>query len=164
MANNGLSVNTILGRFPIKNITKHLVEPTFQAIQDPHNQLKVNAASILYDIGGGHFGLLSLIIPQKTYKTLTGRPFAKHTNPGTHPIYPTGISVETSAEILRQHKVNQGAFHTMHNTDLSLTKQIISAFDGIYQRYQKKKFKIPRSTIARHHTTYLRQIWHAQPS
>ena len=37
-----------------------------------------------------------------------------------------------AAEILRQHKVNQGAFHTMHNTDLALTKQIISVFDGLY--------------------------------
>ena len=63
---------------------------------------------------------------------LTGSPFVKHTNPGTRLIYPTGILVETAAEILHQHKVNQGAFHNMHNTDLALTKQTISDFYGIY--------------------------------
>ena len=132
MANKGLSVDTILDSFPIKDITKHSGEPTFQAIREAHNQLKANAASILSDIGGGQFGLLGLTIHPKTYETLTGIPFVKHSNPGTHPIYPSGISVETAAEILRQHKVNQGEFNTMYNTDLALTKQIISAFDGLY--------------------------------
>ena len=132
MANNGLSVDTILDSFPIKDITNHLGEPTLQAIWDSHNQLKFKSASILAEIGGGHFRLLGFIIQPKTYETLTGSPFVNHTNPGTHPIYPTGISVETAAEILRQHKVNQGAFHTMHNTNLALTKQIISFFGGLY--------------------------------
>ena len=96
MANNGLSVDTILENFPINDITKYSGEPTFQAIWDAQNQLKANAASILSDIGGGHFGLPSLIIQPKTYETLTGSPFVKHTNPGTHQVYPTGISVETA--------------------------------------------------------------------
>ena len=78
MANNGISVGKILDIFPIKYITKHSVEPTFQAIRDSHNQLKSNASSILADIGGGHFGLLGLIIQPKTYETLTGSPFVKH--------------------------------------------------------------------------------------
>ena len=107
MANNGISVNKILDVFPIKYITKHSGEPTFQAIQDAHNQLKSNAASILADIGGGPFGLLGLIIQPKTYETITGSPFVKHANPGTHPSYPRVVSVETAAEILFQHKVNQ---------------------------------------------------------
>ena len=97
MANNGLSVDTILDIFPIKDITKHTGEPTFQDIRDSHNQLKANAASILSDIGGGPFGLLGLIIQPKTYETLTGIPFIKHTNPGTHPSYSTGISVGKAA-------------------------------------------------------------------
>ena len=93
MVNNGLSVDTTLDSFPIKDITKHTGEPTFQDIRDSHNQLKANAASILAYIGGGHFELLVLIIQPKTYERLMGSPFAKHTNRGTHPIYPTGISV-----------------------------------------------------------------------
>ena len=97
MANNGLSVDTILGSFPIKYIiTNNSGEPTFQVIRDAHNQLKANAASILADIDKGHFRLLGLIIQPKTYKTITGSPFVKHVNPGTHQIYPTGISVETA--------------------------------------------------------------------
>ena len=132
MANNDLPVDTILESFPIKDITKHSGEPTFQAIRDAHNQLKSNAASISDNMGGGHFGLLSLIIQPKTYETLTSSPFVKHTNPGTHPIYPTGISAKTAVKIRRQQKVNQGALHTMHNTDLELTKKIISAFNGLY--------------------------------
>ena len=108
MANNGLSVDTILDSFPIKDINKHSGEPTFQAIWGDHNQLKANAASILAGIGGGHFGLLGLIIKPKTYERLTGSPLVKHTNLGTHPRYPTCISVEKAAEILCQHKVNQG--------------------------------------------------------
>ena len=140
MANNGILVDTILDSFPIKDITKHSGEPTFQAIRDSHNQLKANAASILADISGGHFGLLGLTIQQKSYETLTGSPFVKHTNPGIHPIYPKGISAETTAEILRQHKVNKGAFHIMHNTDLTLTKQIISDFDGLYLKGIKIRY------------------------
>ena len=132
MAKNGLSVDTILDNFLIKDITKHSGEPTFQAIRYSHDQLKSNKASILSGIGGGHFGLLGLIIQQKTYETLTGSPFVKHTNPGTHPSYPTGILVETAAGILCQHKLNQVPFHTMHDTDLALTEKIINAFDGLY--------------------------------
>ena len=139
MDNNGLSVDTILDIFPIKDITKHSAEPTFQSIRDSHNQLKSNAASTLDNIGGDHFRLLGLIIQPKTYKKLMGSPFVKHTNPGTHTIYPTGISVETAAEILCQHKVNQGAFHTMHNTDLALTKKIISAFEGLYLKVIERR-------------------------
>ena len=93
MANNGLSVDKIYASFPINNITKHSGEPTFQAIRDAQNQLKANAASILADIGGGHFRLLGITIQPKTYETLTVRPFIKHTNPGTHLSYTTGISV-----------------------------------------------------------------------
>ena len=47
--------------------------------------------------------------------------------------------METAAEILIQHKVNQGAFHTMHNTDLALTKQTISAFGGLYFKGIKRR-------------------------
>ena len=93
MDNNGLSVDTIHDSFPFKDITNHSGDPTFQAIWDSHNQLKANAASILAYIGGGHFELLGLIIQPKTYERLMGSPFEKHTNRGTHPIYPTGISV-----------------------------------------------------------------------
>ena len=96
MDNNCLSVDTILDSFPIKDITKHSGDPTFQAIQYSHNHLKANVASILADIGRGHFGLLGLIIQPKTYEMLTGGPFVKHTNTGTHPSYSTGISVETA--------------------------------------------------------------------
>ena len=62
MANNGLSVDTTIDSFPIKDITKHSGDPNFQAIRDSHNHLKSNAASILAAIGGGHFGLIGLII------------------------------------------------------------------------------------------------------
>ena len=65
MDNNGLSVDEILDRFPIKDITKHSGDPTFQAILYSQNQLKANAASILSDIGGGPFGLLGLITQPK---------------------------------------------------------------------------------------------------
>ena len=106
MAINGLSVDTILDSFPIKDITNHSGEPTFQAIWDDHNQLKTNAASISANIGGGRFGLLGLIIQPKPYEKITVSLFVKHTNPGTHLSYPTGISVEKAAEILCRHKVN----------------------------------------------------------
>ena len=154
MANKGPSVDAILDRFPIKDITKHSGDPKFQAILYSHNQLKANTASILANIGGGHFGLFGLIIQSKTYETLTGSPFVKHTNPGTRPSYPTGISVETAAEILWQHKVNQGEFHTMHNTYLVLTKQIVRAFDGLYIKVIKirhvKFLGVPSLDIIQH--------------
>ena len=67
-------------------------------------------------------------------------PFVKHTNLGTHQVYPTGISVETAAKILLQHKVNKRALHNMHNTDLALTKQIISAFDGLYIKGIERRY------------------------
>ena len=94
MATNGLSNDTTLDSFPIKGIAKHTGDETFQAIRDAHNQFKSNAASILAYIGGGHFGLLGVIIQPKTYETLTVSPFIKHTNPGTHLRYPRGIFVE----------------------------------------------------------------------
>ena len=154
MANNGLPAKTILDSFPIKDITKHLGETNFEAIRDAHNKLKASAASILPSIGGGHFGLLGLIIQQKAYETLTGSPFVKHTNTVTHPIYPTCILVEMAAEILCQHKVNQGVFHTMHNTDLALTQQITSDFDGLYLKGIKirhvKFLGVPLLDITQH--------------
>ena len=114
----------------------------FQVIRYAYNQLKYNAASIISDINGIHFGLLSLIIQPKTYETLTGSPYIKHTNPGTHTSYWKVISMETAAEILIQHKVNQGSFHTMHNTDLVLTKKITSDFwRPLSQRYQNNACK-----------------------
>ena len=140
MANNGLSVKTILDSSPINDITKHSGEPTCQDIKDAHNKLKSNASWILSNISGGNFGLLVLIIQSKTYETLIGSSFVKHTNPRTHPSYPTGILVETAAEIIFQHKVNQGAFHTMHNTNLALNKQIISAFGGLYLKGIKRRY------------------------
>ena len=90
MANNGLSVDILLGSFLIKDVTKHSGEPTLQAIRDAYNQLKSNADSILADIGGGHFGLLGLIIQPKTYEIIIGSPFIKHTNTRTYPSYKTG--------------------------------------------------------------------------
>ena len=54
---------------------------------------------------------------------------------------------------------NQGAFHTMHNTNLELTKQIISVFYRFYLKGIKRRHKKnPRSTIAKHHPTSLRQL------
>ena len=85
---------------------------------------------------------------------LTSSPFIKRTNPVTHLSYPTGILVETAAEIHRQHKVNQGAFHTMHNTNLALNKQIISAFDGPYLKGMKRRYEkflvVPSLDIIQH--------------
>ena len=53
----------------------------------------------------------------------------------------------------------------MHNTDLTLTKQIISAFDGLYLKFiERRHVKITRSTIAWNHPTSLQQLWNAQPS
>ena len=154
MANNGLSVDTIPDSFPIKEITKHSGERTFQAIRDVHNEVKSNAASVLANIGSGNFGLLGLVIQPRTYETRTGSSFLKHTNTGTHLIYPSGISVETAAEILRQHKVNQWSFHTMHNTDLALDKQIISDFDGLYlkgiERRHVRFLRVPSINIIQH--------------
>ena len=66
-------------------------------IQYSHTQLKANVASILANISRVHFGLLVLIIQQKTHETLTSSPLVRHTNPGTHPSYTTGISEETAA-------------------------------------------------------------------
>ena len=145
---------------PSTNESQH-----FQLIRDSHNQLKANADSILAYINGGHFVLLGLIIQPKKYETLPESPLVKHTNPGTHPSYPTGILVETTEEILRQHQVNQGSFHTMHNTDLALTKQNTSAFDSLYLKGIKRRHvKIPRGTIARHYPTSIRLLCHAKPS
>ena len=126
----------------------------FQAIRDAHNQLKANTASILADIGGGHFRLLGLVIQPKIYENITGSPFIKHTNPGTRPSYTTGILVEMAAKILCQHKVNQVSFQTMHNTNLALTKQIISAFGGLYLKGSKRRhvklLKLPFLDIIQH--------------
>ena len=79
MANNGLSVDTILDRFPIKDITKNTEEPTFSSDRDAQNQLKAKSPSISANINGGHFSLLGLIIQPKTYEMLMGRLFIKHT-------------------------------------------------------------------------------------
>ena len=154
MANNGISADKILDSFPLKEIIKHSEKATFQVILDAHNKLKAIAESILADISGGYFGLLGLIIPPRTYETLMGSPFVKHTNPETHPIYPTDLLVETAAEILRQHKVNQGEFHTMQNTDLALTKKMISTFDSLYiigtERIHIKFLWVPSIDIIQH--------------
>ena len=57
-------------------------------------------------------------------------------------------------EVLSQQKLNQGAFHTMHNTDLALTKQITSAFNGLYlegiERRHVKFLGVPSLDIIQH--------------
>ena len=44
-----------------------------------------------------------------------------------------------AAETFCRHKGNQEAFHNMHNNDLALTKQIISAFGGFYLKGIKRR-------------------------
>ena len=62
--------------------------------------------------------------------------------------------METAAEILLQDKVNQGEFHTNHNTNLALTKPIVSAFYGLYLKVIKRRhvkfLEVPSLEIIQH--------------
>ena len=66
--------------------------PTYSTINTIHTLLKINAASVPSQLGGGKHRLLRLLLLLDTYKKLTAHDFTHPNNPGTSSNIPDGAT------------------------------------------------------------------------
>jgi hypothetical protein len=106
--------------------------PTYGTIAEVHLKLKVNAASVVSELGGGVHGLLDLVLPPATHATLTNVVFNTPVNPGTTPNIEAGGTAVQIHEIFRQHKENLRVWREYNVTDKALQQQLINTFKEPY--------------------------------
>ena len=108
--------------------------PTYSIINTIYIPLKINAASVPSQLGGGKHGLLELLFHPETYKRLTIYDFTHPNNPGTSPNIldeATGLQIN---EIVRYHKTKLREWQETTRTYQALQQQLITAFDEQYLR------------------------------
>ena len=77
-------IGAIVKTFPRPSLAPIEGFPSFASNKTLHLQLSANAASIHSNLGNGHLGLLTLVVSQATYNTLSHVPFIVQQNQVQH--------------------------------------------------------------------------------
>jgi len=126
------SVEVIRHSFPFPNITAYTGEPAYEHIKKVHDKLKADAASVRSTLGGGHHGLLGLMMTNASYFATTGVEFVLPANPGYLPVIPEAATAAQIAELVRQHTNLLRQFQETINTDRALVQLLLEIFDEEY--------------------------------
>ena len=98
------TIDTISESLPFPSITRHPSITDYAVFNDCHQQLKSKSASIQSELVGKSYSIISLVLPQATYATLTGVGFAASVNPRPTPVIPPGSTSAQISAIERNHK------------------------------------------------------------
>ena len=67
----------ICSKFHFKKITKYEGVVNYKIIREIHRKSQANMSTIFSELGGGHHGLLGLVIQPSTYHTVIGKYFQR---------------------------------------------------------------------------------------
>lgn len=114
--------------------------PSYESIKEIRDILKINAASVPSNRGGGQNGYLGLVVSTNIYATIANQPFTLPQNPGPQPIIP--VPAPTAAvigAIIRDHTESLREWREYNNVHAALKKQLINAIEPIYLRAKKDR-------------------------
>lgn len=126
------AINYIEQYFEFKVLTKIHGEPTYENLQNLHNQLKTNASSVRSMLGGGAHGHLGLVLSAAEYAAIVpNTPFVKPAHPGILTIAPNTAhhAAVTAKEI---HEEALRVFNEVLGVEAALRQQLVAAIDAPY--------------------------------
>lgn len=139
MATSVPSIEDFIASFPTP-LPKIDGPPTYESLKQTRDILKINAASVPSNRGGGQNGYLGLVVSAGIYATITNIPFTLPANPGPQPIIP--VPAPTAAvvgAIIRAHTEDFREWREYNNVQAALKKQLINSIDPIYLRAKKDR-------------------------
>ena len=99
---SNMTVETMKAGFTYPTIESQPGLPLYQSIRATHTKLKENTASVQSHLGGGRHGLLSLVLKDTTYTTVSENHFMT-TNPEISPTIPAIATGPQISELVRQY-------------------------------------------------------------
>ena len=142
----------LLAKFEYKTLDRIHGVPTLPTLLRLYRQLKRNAQCIRTTLGGGRYGYLALVLPNRDYNNLPHTtPFRRPTDPGLfRPVQPRAVSAPrlrggrggaaptaplSAAEIATQkaaHEERTCLYIECHDVETLLHKQLCKAIDDEY--------------------------------
>ena len=134
MATASLDPEKIRESFPNPTIPKITGTPNYFSIAEAHMPLNANSASVYSARGNGALGHYILTATATEYLRQAGVNFIRPSNPGVHPIVPTGSTDPQIQYIKREHEERIREYRLFNATDAALKLQLIKAVDETYIR------------------------------
>ena len=125
------SVNYTKTHFEFKEPTRILGWPTYDTLEELHNQLKANAKTVFSNLGGGTFGYLGLVLSPGQYAMLTNVPFDRPNHPGQL-VIPANATQHMARTMTEHHKEELRVFKEVTGVDATLKQFIVSAVEAPY--------------------------------
>ena len=117
--------------FEYTELTKIRGQPTYEAIEQMHKELKANAQSVFSRLGGGNFGHLGLVLSNAQYATVSPTSFVKPQTP-TPPVIQQFAITSEIARLQQEYNENLRSFNEVNSVEKALRQQIVSAVDATY--------------------------------
>jgi hypothetical protein len=120
--------------FQHKVLTKIHGKPTYESIQNLLTELKANAGSVPFTLGGGQHGHLGLHLSNARYTALAhALNWVQPGNPGPFlpPLAGTGPQIEGAKDVWKELKQT---FELCQATEKALIAQVVESIDPIYLR------------------------------
>ena len=134
------SIDKILVAMPHSSIPPIIGHPTYSSIQEIHQYLSSNAASIQSNLGHVTLGPIYLTLLPTVYATLSATLFVPHLNPGATATIPSAATASQTSSIRQSHNESQEIFKEYNNTDKALKKLLTSAVDDIFLRDIRSRY------------------------
>ena len=106
-------------------------EPTWEALRYLKKQLKVNAKTVISDLGGEQHGHLGLVLSQIEYALLSNEPYVRPLHPAPL-VTPQGTTHHESMRLTKEHGEDIRLFREMLDAEKALIKQIVAAIGKDY--------------------------------
>ena len=127
-----MQVDAKVEGLPTPSLPKHSGKPDYVAIKEAHQLLTANTASVECNLGGGQNSYLSLILPPKQYKRLSGTAFILLPNPGQTAHVPAWTAQTKKNRVLRKYTDQRRLYDEYRTVDTALKNQLIVVFDNPY--------------------------------
>ena len=125
--------------FEFPTVDKIHGTPTFRSLQTLKRQLKANCQTVISDLGGGHLGLLGLLLSPEEYALLSNVAFTRPLHPGQLQI-PAGTPQHEAIRLPEEHRESIRVFRETHDVETVLIKQVVFAIAPEYLKELRDPF------------------------
>jgi len=113
--------------------------PTYEFIQKAKNEMKANAASVPFDLGGGAHGHLGLMLTRQEYQNVSAIEYVRPLHPGILNI-PVGTANYEATRLTSEHKESLRLNREANNVEAGLLKQLGKALPELYLKSYRNEY------------------------
>lgn len=135
-----LSIENIVGKFPVKTLPVIQGEPDYASINDMIEALYANSASLPTTLGGGAHGHIGLVMSPILYTTISAIPYVSPADPGPAPTFAANVTALNKENRRVQHAEQRQIFDNNTNMDDALKAQVIDTVEDTYLNEMRNKY------------------------